>query len=59
MGNLALKLGYIHRDNKNRIILKRGRDCRGIKKSSYINGRPFGVDIYTFQLNNIEPWKLG
>lgn len=25
MGNLALKLGYIHRDNKNRIILKRIR----------------------------------
>ncbi len=59
MGNLALKLGYIHRDNKNRIILKRGKTVRGIKKSSYINGRPFGVDIYTFQLNNIEPWKLG
>ena len=58
MGNLALKLGYIHRDNKNRIILKR-ETVRGIKKSSYINGRPFGVDIYTFQLNNIEPWKLG
>lgn len=59
MGNLALKLGYIHRDNKNRIILKRGETVRGIKKSSYINGRPFGVDIYAFQLNNIEPWKLG
>lgn len=59
IGNLALKLGYIHRDNKNRIILKRGETVRGIKKSSYINGRPFGVDIYTFQLNNIEPWKLG
>ena len=57
MGNLALKLGYIHRDNKNRIILK--RETGRIKKSSYINGRPFGVDIYTFQLNNIEPWKLG
>ncbi|HHF3533599.1 TPA: TonB-dependent receptor plug domain-containing protein [Haemophilus influenzae] len=59
IGNLALKLGYIHRDNKNRIILKRETVGRGIKKSSYINGRPFGVDIYTFQLNNIEPWKLG
>lgn len=58
MGNLALKLGYIHRDNKNRIILKRETVNR-MKKSSYINGRPFGVDIYTFQLNNIEPWKLG
>ncbi|HHF3649619.1 TPA: TonB-dependent receptor plug domain-containing protein [Haemophilus influenzae] len=58
MSNLALKLGYIHRDNKNRIILKRETVNR-MKKSSYINGRPFGVDIYTFQLNNIEPWKLG
>ncbi|HHF1675170.1 TPA: TonB-dependent receptor plug domain-containing protein, partial [Haemophilus influenzae] len=58
MGNLALKLGYIHRDNKNRIILKR-ESIPGKRKTSYINGRPFGVDIYTFQLNNIEPWKLG
>ncbi|NYA27802.1 TonB-dependent receptor plug domain-containing protein [Haemophilus haemolyticus] len=58
MGNLALKLGYIHRDNKNRIILKR-EPIMGKRKTSYINGRPFGVDIYTFQLNNIEPWKLG
>ena len=58
MGNFALKLGYIHRDNKNRIILKRDT-VNSMNKSSYINGRPFGVDIYTFQLNNIEPWKLG
>lgn len=58
MGNLALKLGYIHRDNKNRIILKR-ESITGKRKTSYINGRPFGIDIYTFQLNNIEPWKLG
>lgn len=58
MGNLALKLGYIHRDNKNRIILKR-ESITGKRKTSYINRRPFGVDIYTFQLNNIEPWKLG
>lgn len=54
MGNFALKLGYIHRDNKNRIMLKKER-----AKSFYINGHNFGVDIYTFQLNNIEPWKLG
>ncbi|HHF3721031.1 TPA: TonB-dependent receptor plug domain-containing protein [Haemophilus influenzae] len=58
MGNFALKLGYIHRDNKNRIILKR-ESTVSERKTSYINGRPFGVDIYTFQLNNIEPWKLG
>ena len=54
MGNLALKLGYIHRDNKNRIMLKKER-----AKSFYINGHNFGVDVYTFQLNNIDPWKLG
>lgn len=54
MGNFALKLGYIHRDNKNRIMLKKESP-----KSFYINGHNFGVDIYTFQLNNIEPWKLG
>lgn len=54
IGNLALKLGYIHRDNKNRIMLKKES-----AKSFYINGHNFGVDIYTFQLNNIEPWKLG
>ena len=54
MGNLALKLGYIHRDNKNRIMLK-----KEATKSFYINGHNFGVDVYTFQLNNIEPWKLG
>ncbi|HHF4720571.1 TPA: TonB-dependent receptor plug domain-containing protein [Haemophilus influenzae] len=54
MGNFALKLGYIHRDNKNRIMLKKER-----AKSFYINGHNFVVDIYTFQLNNIEPWKLG
>lgn len=54
IGNLALKLGYIHRDNKNRIMLKKEST-----KSFYINGHNFGVDVYTFQLNNIEPWKLG
>ena len=54
MGNFTLKLGYIHRDNKNRIMLK-----KEATKSFYINGHNFGVDVYTFQLNNIEPWKLG
>ena len=54
IGNLALKLGYIHRDNKNRIMLKKEST-----KSFYINGHNFGVDVYTFQLNNIESWKLG
>ncbi len=38
MGNFALKLGYIHRDNKNRIILKR-ESIPGERKTSYINGR--------------------
>ncbi len=49
MGNLALKLGYIHRDNKNRIILKR-EPVKRIKKSSYINGRRL---VLIFILSNL------
>ena len=52
MGNLALKLGYIHRDNKNRIMLK-----KEATKSFYINGHNFGVEVKTIQLNKIEPSK--
>lgn len=54
-GNLALKLNYIHRKNKNRIILK--RDVNRV--NSYHNGNDFRVDVYALQINNIEPWKLG
>ncbi|OOF49672.1 TonB-dependent receptor [Rodentibacter genomosp. 1] len=54
-GNLAFKLNYIHRQNKNRILLKRDAN----RVNSYHNGSDFSVDIYTFQVNNIEPWKWG
>ncbi|OOF87303.1 TonB-dependent receptor [Rodentibacter ratti] len=54
-GNLAFKLNYIHRQNKNRILLKRDAN----RVNSYHNGSDFNVDVYTFQVNNIEPWKLG
>ncbi|HDR1080978.1 TPA: TonB-dependent receptor [Pasteurella multocida] len=60
--NLLFKLGYIHRENKNRIILKR----KQINKSSrpeyakyYSNTNNYSVDIHTLQINNIEPWQLG
>ncbi|KYK89109.1 TonB-dependent receptor, partial [Aggregatibacter actinomycetemcomitans serotype d str. SA2200] len=53
--NLAFKLNYIHRKNKNRIVLKRDAN----KVNFYHNGSDFSVDVYTFQMNNIEPWQLG
>lgn len=52
--NLALKLNYIHRNNKNRIVLKREN-----RRTFYTNGNDFGVDVYALQLNNIEPWVWG
>ncbi len=55
MGNLALKLGYIHRDNKNRIILKR-ESTRGKRKTSYINGRRL---VLIFILSNSIILNLG
>ncbi|OOF67587.1 TonB-dependent receptor plug domain-containing protein [Rodentibacter caecimuris] len=52
--NLAFKLNYIHRKNKNRIIMRKsGNDF------SFQNGRDYSVDVYAFQVNNIEPWKWG
>ncbi|SSZ30576.1 Outer membrane receptor for ferrienterochelin and colicins [Aggregatibacter aphrophilus] len=53
--NLAFKLNYIHRKNKNRIVLKRDAN----KVNFYHNGSDFSVEVYTFQMNNIEPWQLG
>ena len=53
--NLAFKLNYIHRQNKNRIVLKRDAD----EVNSYHNGSDFNVDVYTFQVNNVAPWQLG
>ncbi|WP_040977241.1 TonB-dependent receptor plug domain-containing protein [Necropsobacter massiliensis] len=54
LANWALKLNYIHRKNKNRIVLRREN-----RKTVYHNGNDFGVDVYALQLNNIEPWQWG
>ncbi|NBI13050.1 TonB-dependent receptor plug domain-containing protein [[Haemophilus] felis] len=63
-GNALFKLGYIHRENKDRIILKRKQI--GLRPSGdpeytkfYANGNPFKTDIYTFQVQNMELWQLG
>ncbi|BFU60029.1 MULTISPECIES: TonB-dependent receptor plug domain-containing protein [Rodentibacter] len=58
-GNFAFNLKYIYRQNRQRIILDRYEDNEGNKVSEYKNGKPYNVNVYTFQVNNIEPWKLG
>ncbi|MGF7432135.1 TonB-dependent receptor plug domain-containing protein [Pasteurella bettyae] len=62
--NMQFKVGYIHRDNRDRIILKRKQI--GLRPSGdpeyakyYANGNDFGVDIYTFEVNNKQPWQIG
>ncbi|MCX2961279.1 TonB-dependent receptor plug domain-containing protein [Rodentibacter caecimuris] len=54
LGNLAFKVNYIHRQNKNRIVLKRDAN----RVNSYHNGGDFSVDVYTFQINNDQPWQV-
>lgn len=56
--NLSLKLGYIHRKNKNRIILKQ-KEVNGNNTKYYANSSPYSVNIYTLQIDNLEPWQLG
>ncbi|OOF80786.1 TonB-dependent receptor plug domain-containing protein [Rodentibacter caecimuris] len=54
LGNLAFKVNYIHRQNKNRIVLKHDAN----RVNSYHNGGDFSVDVYTFQINNDQPWQV-
>ncbi|OZN24730.1 TonB-dependent receptor [Actinobacillus seminis] len=54
VNNLDLKLNYIHRQNKNRIMLKKDNDTR---KTYYINANNYGVNVYTLQVNQLEPWQ--
>ncbi|MGR6650522.1 TonB-dependent receptor plug domain-containing protein [Avibacterium paragallinarum] len=56
--NILAKIGYIHRKYKNRIILKQ-KDVNGEKIKYYTNSNPYNVDIYTLQVENSEPFKLG
>lgn len=56
--NILAKIGYIHRENKDRIILKQ-KEVNGDKLKYYANSNPYSVDIYTLQIENDEPFKLG
>ncbi|TDQ59437.1 outer membrane receptor protein involved in Fe transport [Mesocricetibacter intestinalis] len=58
-GNFAFNLKYIYRQNRQRIILARYKNDNGESVDEYRNGNPYNVNVYTFQINNIEPWKLG
>ncbi|MDU8924615.1 TonB-dependent receptor plug domain-containing protein [Pasteurellaceae bacterium LIM206] len=59
IGNFALSLKYIHRKNKQRIVLERDIDAAGNSVDHYRNGKPYDVNVYTLQIQNIEPWELG
>ncbi|MDP8050915.1 TonB-dependent receptor plug domain-containing protein [Pasteurella atlantica] len=57
-GNFMFNAKFIHRDNKNRIVLREDISTHPFKKE-YKKGPDYGVDVYTLQVNNLEPWKLG
>ncbi|MDO4625938.1 MAG: TonB-dependent receptor plug domain-containing protein [Pasteurellaceae bacterium] len=54
--NLTFKLNYIHRRNKDRIVLKRDEQDR---KKYYANGSDFSVDVYSLEVENQQPWQFG
>lgn len=53
-GNMAMNAKYIHRQNRNRIVLTENQDE---KKRYYTRGEDYSADVYTLQFNNIEPLK--
>lgn len=53
IGNFMLDARYIHRKNKDRIVLKGPQSNRRFEQ-----GEDFSNDVYTLQIQNIEPWKL-
>lgn len=60
VGNWELKANYIHRKNKNRIILQKDDNApQGERKTFYRNGRAYDVDTYTLQANTVEPYQWG
>lgn len=64
IGNLAFKLSYIHRKNKDRITLLEeqiGTSPSGapVYERYYGNGNNYSVNVYTFEVSNIQPWQLG
>ncbi len=64
--NVMFNVGFIHRKNKNRIILsekdhptKTNMFGDPIKYKFYEKGSDYNADIYTLQLSNIDTWNLG
>lgn len=55
ISNLNVKLGYIYRQNNDRIIMK--KDDKDF--NYYTNGRDFSNRIYTVEIENKEPWQIG
>lgn len=53
-GNFDFNLKYIHRKNKNRIVVKRDN---GVDR--FQNGNDYAVNVYSLQIQNKEPWQLG
>ena len=53
--NLLLNLRYIHRENKKRLVLK--QDAQ--EKMYYAQGKDYGADVYTLQVENLDAWQLG
>ncbi|PJG84522.1 TonB-dependent receptor plug domain-containing protein [Conservatibacter flavescens] len=60
LGNVMMKFNYIHRQNKNRIVLHESENAlTGEKERYYKKGKDYHADIYTLAFHNIEPWELG
>ncbi|TCP95735.1 TonB-dependent receptor-like protein [Cricetibacter osteomyelitidis] len=54
-GDMMFNAKYLHRQNKNRIVLH--EETSG--ERYYTKGKNYSADIYTLQINNVEPWVLG
>ncbi|KMK50665.1 TonB-dependent receptor [[Actinobacillus] muris] len=64
VGNWEIQANYTHRQNKQRIRIineQIGERPNGdpIHKQYYKNDKPYSVNIYTLQFNNIKPWHWG
>lgn len=53
-GNFDVNVKYIHRKNKNRIVIKRDNG-----KDYFQNGNDYSVNVYSLQVQNKSPWQLG
>lgn len=56
-GNVILDARYIHRQNKNRIILKED-GLLGKKVRHFARGKDYSNNVYTLQIQNKDSWKF-